>query len=306
MAVTEERQMTLWKTGVLAGALFVAAAAGAAWTPIVHGKGEEPQRWEHDSDALQDLVQVGGRSGQIGVSVRDVDESATGQAKTGVLVDDVRGGSPAEKSGIKNGDAIVELDGERVRSVRQFTRLVQDTPVGRKVPVVVVRGGQRVTVTVAPERGAGWRSEDDFAWITPPVPPAPPAAPKPPRPPSPPQPFFDFLPEFGFSYHAGGGRLGIALEDLSDGLSEYFGVKHGALVRSVTDGSVAAKAGMKAGDVITSVNGTTIEEPADVRRALDGLDDQADVTIEIMRDKKPQTLKGKLESRGRSRSRSVV
>ena len=47
--------MTLWKTGALAGALFVAAAAGAAWTPIVHGKGEEPQRWEHDSDSLQDL-----------------------------------------------------------------------------------------------------------------------------------------------------------------------------------------------------------------------------------------------------------
>ena len=54
---------------------------------------------------------------------------------------------------------------------------------------------------------------------------------------------------------------------------------------------------MKAGDVITSVNGTAVEEPSDVRRALDRLEDQADSTIEVMRDKKPQTLKGKLEPR---------
>ena len=256
---------------------------------------------------LQDLVQVVGRSGQIGVSVRDVDDSATGPAKTGVLVDDVREASPAAKAGIKNGDEIVELDGERVRSVRQFTRLVQDTPVGRKVPVVVVRGGQRVTLTVAPERGSGWASGDDFAWVMPPEPPSPPAAPKAPLPPRPPQPFFDGFPEFGFSYRAGGGgRLGITLEDLSDGLGEYFGVKHGVLVRSVTDGSAAAKAGMKAGDVITSVNGTAVEEPSDVRRALDRLDDQADLTIEIMRDKKPQTLKGKLEPRRGGQSRAIV
>lgn len=298
--------MTLWKTGALAGALFVAAAAGAAWTPIVHGKGEEPQRWEYDSDTLQDLVHVVGRSGQIGVSVRDVDDNPTGSAKTGVLVEDVREASPAAKAGIKNGDEIVELDGERVRSVRQFTRLVQDTPVGRKVPVVVVRGGQRVTLTVAPERGSGWPSGDDFAWAMPPEPPSPPAAPKAPIPPRPPQPLFDGFGEFGFSYRAGGGRLGVTLEDLSDGLGEYFGVKHGVLVRSVTDGSVAAKAGMKAGDVITSVNGTAVEEPSDVRRALDHLDDQTELTIEIMRDKKPQTLKGKLEPRRGVQSRAIV
>jgi len=305
--------MTLWKTGALAGAFFVAAGVGAAFTPVAHGKGPEPQRWEDGGDVLQSIVQITGHSGRIGVSVRDVDDNeSAGQAKTGVVVDEVREGSPAEKAGLKNGDQIVELDGERVRSVRQFTRLVQDTPVGRKVPVVVVRGGQRVTLTVAPERGAGWRSDDDFSFITPPEPPEPPEAPRPPRaprPPTPPRPalpFGDLMPEFGFSYFGGGGRLGVMLEDLSDGLSEYFGVKHGALVRSVTEGSVAAKAGIKAGDVITAVNGTTVDEPSDVRRAVDGLGDQADVTIEVMRDKKPQTMKGKLESRERVRSRTVV
>jgi len=298
--------MTLWKTGALTGALFVAAAAGAAFMPVAQGKGPEPQRWE-DGGALQSIVQISGPSGRIGVSVRDLDDSDT--TKSGVVVDDVREGSPAEKAGLKNGDQIVELDGERVRSVRQFTRLVQDTPIGRKVPIVVVRGGQRVTLTVAPERGSGWRSDDDFSFMTPPEPPEAPRSPRPPKPPVPPRPalpFGDLMPEHGFSYFGGGGRLGVMLEDLSEGLSEYFGVKHGALVRSVSEGSVAAKAGIKAGDVIIAVNGTAVDEPSDVRRAIDGLDSQADVTIEVMRDRKPQTMKGKLEARERVRTRAVV
>ena len=62
--------------------------------------------------------------------------------------------------------------------------------------------------------------------------------------------------------------LGPTKQIIKEGLSEYFGVKHGALVRSVSEGSVAAKAGIKAGDVIIAVNGTAVDEPSDVRRAI--------------------------------------
>jgi serine protease Do len=295
--------MTVWKSGALASALLLAAAAGAAFMPAVHGQGDEPQRW--DSEPFRKVVQLGGGAGQIGVSVRDVDNDDTKQPKSGVVVEEVRSGSAAEKAGVKDGDQIVEFDGERVRSVRQFTRLVQDTPIGRSVPVVVLRGGQRTTLNVAPTRGTGWRFDEDFGLISPPEPPKPPPAPDAPRPPKAVPPF-PALPGFGFSYRSGGGRLGASVEDLSDELTEYFGVKHGVLVRSVTDGSPAAKAGLKAGDVITSVNGTTVEEPSDVSRTLDRLEDQAEFTIDVMRDKKPLTLKGKLGSRERSRSRAVV
>jgi serine protease Do len=104
----------------------------------------------------------------------------------------------------------------------------------------------------------------------------------------------------------GEGRLGISVENLTDGLSEYFGVKHGALVRSVRDDSVAAKAGLKAGDVITSVNGSQVDEPSDLSRVIDRLDNDAEFTLEIVRDKKTQTLKGKIEPRPRGRSKTVV
>jgi len=58
-------------------------------------------------------------------------------------------------------------------------------------------------------------------------------------------------------------------------------------------------------DVITTVNGRKIYETSDVTRAIDRSDDGAEFTIEVMRDKKPQTLKGKLET-VRPRGRGVA
>ena len=65
------------------------------------------------------------------------------------------------------------------------------------------------------------------------------------------------------------------------------------LVSSVTDNSAAAKAGLKAGDVITSFNGTVVIDPSDVRRRVAELSDGDEFTIAVLRDKKAVTLKGK-------------
>ncbi|HYT75974.1 MAG TPA: PDZ domain-containing protein, partial [Vicinamibacterales bacterium] len=134
--------MNVNKTGVLATACLLAMILSAA--PAVHGQGP---------DALVRAFAVAGRSSQIGVTVRDVEDADVKLAKAGVLVDEVVPRSPADKAGMKTGDAITEFDGERVRSVRQFTRLVQETPAGRTVSAVLSRGGQRVTVNVTPEPG---------------------------------------------------------------------------------------------------------------------------------------------------------
>ena len=82
-------------------------------------------------------------------------------------------------------------------------------------------------------------------------------------------------------------------------------MKEGVLVKSVAADSVGAKAGLKAGDVITAVNGRKVYDSSDVTRALDRTEDSGDVTIDITRDKKTQTLKGKLEMR-ESRLRTRV
>jgi serine protease Do len=106
-----------------------------------------------------------------------------------------------------------------------------------------------------------------------------------------------------FEYRLGvGRRLGLSVETLDDQLAQYFGVKEGVLVKSVEADSAAQKAGIKAGDVITAVNGRQVYEASDLTRALDRMDNTDEFTIEVMRDKKAQSVKGKLEPRSRARS----
>jgi serine protease Do len=300
-----------WKTAALI--LALAAGAGVALAPVAHG-----QRAIRARNGAPQIMEIFGGSSRIGVSVRDVDEEEMKRAKlpslAGAVVGEVEDDTPAATAGFKAGDVIVEFDGERVRSARQLTRLVQETPSGRKVPTVVVRDGQRVTLSVEPRestRRGGFdrlRDLEDFAreyhyeGPTPPTPPAPPApGPRPPRTPLPPE-FDDFV--FGRS----SGRLGITVDNLSEQLAQYFGTKDGALVTTVRDDSAAAKAGIKAGDVITSINGTPVESPADVRRSVQRLESGAEFTVELVRDRKPMTVKGTLPaSEERRRTyRSIV
>jgi S1-C subfamily serine protease len=70
--------------------------------------------------------------------------------------------------------------------------------------------------------------------------------------------------------YAGRPRLGIDAEDLAGQLGSFFGAPdgEGILVRSVNSGSPAEKAGVKAGDVITSLNGERIRTVGDLRQKL--------------------------------------
>ena len=65
---------------------------------------------------------------------------------------------------------------------------------------------------------------------------------------------------------------------------------------AVTENAAGAKAGLKAGDVITSFNGSSVTNPSELRRGIQRLAEGDEFTIAILRDKKPLTLKGKYES----------
>jgi S1-C subfamily serine protease len=99
----------------------------------------------------------------------------------------------------------------------------------------------------------------------------------------------------------------MTVGDLSDQLAGYFGVKDGVLVTSVADDSAAAKAGIKAGDVVTSFNGSDVTQPSDLRRRIQRLEDGDEFTVGVVRDKKSLTLKGKAETaRSRRTSRTII
>ena len=166
--------MKAWKAGALTGALVVAAGAGASISPVAHGQ-------SRDREPMARAVQLLGGGAQIGVVVHDADSK---DPAGGVVIDDVRSGSAADKAGFKDGDAVVEFDGERVRSVAQFQRLVRETPEDRSVQAVVVRDKQRVTLSVTPDRARGFDYSNDFPMLlrATPAPPAPPAVPRAARP----------------------------------------------------------------------------------------------------------------------------
>lgn len=296
--------MNVWRAGSL-GICLAAAGIGAAAAPVATGQTTVRKV------VRQPRIEVFRGEGRLGISIRDVEaqaDKAGGQA--GVVVEDVSADSPAEKAGFQKGDVIVEFDGERVRSARQFTRLVRETAPDRAVQTVVLRGGQRTTITVTPREGARFDFEfdhlervgelaRDFAYrVAPPPPPAPPGAPEPPAPPS----VWRMDELMGRS-----GRLGITVTSLTPQLADYFGAKEGVLVTAVTAESVAATAGLKAGDVITAVNGSPVDDPAGLRRRVQALEDGEEFTIDVVRDRKTVTLKGKADAREPRRTvRTVV
>ena len=306
--------MNAWKCGAAAVALVAAAGIGAAFLPPAHAQATTRV-------VTPKAVQVvSGRGSQIGVTIRDVEDADAKTSKlaapTGVIIEEVADDSPASKAGLKKGDVVLEFDGERVRGVRHFTRLVQETPAGRRVQTSVMRDGQKLNVTIEPRASGGFSyfGDDDRmsvlrdladGWrvdIPKPAAPAPPAAPKPPAPPA-----FPAFPDFDTFVWRSGNGLGISVGDLSDQLAQYFGTKDGVLVTSVTDNSAAAKAGIKAGDVLTSLNGRDVTSPSDLRRRIQELKDGDEFTVGIVRDKKATTLKGTVETvRPRRTTKAII
>ncbi|MBA3295761.1 MAG: PDZ domain-containing protein [Acidobacteria bacterium] len=106
----------------------------------------------------------------------------------------------------------------------------------------------------------------------------------------------------------GSNRLGVTVGELSPQLAEYFGTKEGVLVSAVDENSAASRAGLKAGDVITSINGQEIDTATELRRRLTRLDAGEEFSLGIVREKKTMTLKGKVEGAGDRRrlTRTII
>jgi serine protease Do len=83
------------------------------------------------------------------------------------------------------------------------------------------------------------------------------------------------------------------VQELTPQLASYFGADAGVLVESVSDDSPAARAGLRAGDVITTVNGNPVRTRVDLMREL--ANQAGTVTIGIVRDKKSSTVSATLE-----------
>jgi membrane-associated protease RseP (regulator of RpoE activity) len=98
------------------------------------------------------------------------------------------------------------------------------------------------------------------------------------------------------------GYLGVGLTDLTPELRTHFGVPEdaGVMISKVEPGSPAEKAGMKVGDILTSVDGKEIKSSWDVQWKIRAQEEGQPVPVEIWRNGKVQTLSATIEKRERS------
>jgi serine protease Do len=235
----------------------------------------------------------------LGVSAEDITADRAKALKLkeerGVEVTSVQGDSAADKAGLKVGDVVLEFNGQKVEGWEHLKRLVHETPIHREVKIGVWRNGTAQTLTAVVGARREMPMEPGNGNFVMPMPTLP-------APPMPPMPQLD-IPQFRTLMGASSlGIMGEALGQESQ-LAEFFGVKEGVLVRSVTKGSAAEKAGMKAGDVVTKIDDTAISSPQQISSVLRNARSKGTVTVTVVRNKKEITIGVTIEATGLYRGR---
>lgn len=177
--------------------------------------------------------------GWLGVMIQKVTPELAASFKLegegGALVADVTSGGPAASAGIRRGDVIVSFDGKIIKEWSELPVIVAATDVGAKVDVVVIRDGEKQTLSVE-------IAELDEERIT-------------------------------LAEPEKMGDLGVSVQDLTPELADRLGTPEtaGVVVTGVADGSPADEAGMRPGDVILEINRGAIKDVDDYRKAVSGI-----------------------------------
>lgn len=264
------KHATLWVWTAVA----VIGIAGASGVAVAKEKKQTSARSKTETPGTES------GNGYIGVYLQEltsqVKKGLDLKVENGVLVSGVEEDSPADNAGIEDGDVIVRFNGKSVSSADELRSAVRATSPGKAAKVDVVHDGDSKTLTLTvserPEQETmHWESHGDGD------------AP------------MMFARDFSMF---GGPRLGIQAKELDDeGLASYFGARKGdgLLVLSVDDESVAGKAGVKAGDIISKVGDDKIEDTQDVRHALKDYDKGDKFDITVIRHGKSQALKATMD-----------
>jgi serine protease Do len=206
---------------------------------------------------VSDSLRASGRvvRGRIGVAIdqvtKEVAESIGLGKPVGAMVRSVEAGGPAEKAGVEAGDIITKVDGRAVERFSDLPRMVGMTKPGAKVTLQVFRRGAYRDVSVSvieyesAERAASAASRE---------------AGKPP---------------------ATSGTLGLGVADLTDAQRRELKIKGGVRVESVE--GAGAKAGVREGDVLLSVDNTEVTSVKQFEALSAKLDKSRAVTVLVRR-----------------------
>jgi len=206
--------------------------------------------------------------GMLGVGIQNLTEETAKQFnakdRSGVLVSDVKKGSSAEKAGMKRGDIITAINGEKTEDSNVLRNKVAGTLPGTEIKLTVVREGKEMELTatldefkVADSKNTGPGSGDD---------------------------------ENGASPQNQSGKLGLSLEPVTPKIAKQLGLdsdSEGLVVTNVDQDGPAAEAGIARGDVILEINRKPVNSFADVKSAIDGA---GDAPILLLISRRGQTI----------------
>lgn len=240
----------------------------------------------------------------LGVEVRDVTKENFGKyglrEVRGAAVEKVVENSPAAQAGLQANDVIIKFDGEEITSVRKLTRLVSEIAPDHQVKITILRGGDERDLTATmgkretPAIFNGALEPGKLPNIQ--TLPKMPDLPNMPRvevlPPGADGDAFVWKNDGQNTFFFGSNRqIGVSVSSLTKQLGDYFGTPEskGLLITNVRENSPAAKAGLKAGDIIIEADGKQIGNNTDLMRALNN-QKSGDVQLTIIRDRNRQTV----------------
>jgi hypothetical protein len=245
----------------------------------------------------------------IGVSI---DPRPRETDRWGAYVAGVTPNYPADKAGIRVGDIITRIDGQSVTSGRtersatneeslvwlRLSEIVRKLEPGKAVDLEYRRNDRtertRVTPvddnrffasTMVPSQSGSYTVTVPDGNVTRFMPAAPSATPFPPG-----QRTLSVAPSFSGSnyyFNVAGAIANLELAPMNEKLGSYFGTSRGVLVISAPE---EKNLGLEPGDVITAVDGRTVETPGELVRVLRTYDKDRQFTMQVMRQKRQQSI----------------
>lgn len=245
------------------------------------------------SRILRDLNPLLSHSpGYLGVLVSDVDEDSAQKLRlkdrSGALITLIDHDAPAGTS-LHVNDVVIEVNGQKIEGSEQFSRVMREFPIGRKVTLVVIRDGSQQTFTLqlvdrkVMEQEA-WNKMNSSDSVPPP-----PSG----------MSFSNGSNGVGgwhMALFAGSLNVGVAVESLTAQMEDYLNVSAGVMVKQVTQKSEGAAAGLKPYDIILKVGSEPIATTADWDRAMRANAGKA-VPVTILRDRKQQIVLIQVDSK---------